>query len=64
MAVQDKDFTETEPELVNDSEPAEELDFSEEEERKSTGKALVRFDPLQRYLAEIRRYPLLSREEE
>lgn len=26
--------------------------------------ALVPFDPLQRYLAEIRRYPLLSREEE
>lgn len=27
-------------------------------------KALVPFDPLQRYLAEIRRFPLLSREEE
>jgi RNA polymerase sigma-32 factor len=26
--------------------------------------ALLRYDPLQRYLAEIRRYPLLSREEE
>jgi hypothetical protein len=25
------------------------------------GKALVPFDPLQRYLAEIRRFPLLSR---
>jgi RNA polymerase sigma-32 factor len=28
------------------------------------GKAIVPFDPLQRYLAEIRRFPLLSREEE
>src|ERR671930_427366 len=28
------------------------------------GRALVPFDPLQRYLAEIRRFPLLSREEE
>jgi RNA polymerase sigma-32 factor len=27
-------------------------------------RALVQYDPLQRYLAEIRRYPLLSREEE
>lgn len=30
----------------------------------SSNKAIVPFDPLQRYLAEIRRYPLLSREEE
>jgi RNA polymerase sigma-32 factor len=28
------------------------------------GKALVPFDPLQRYLTEIRRFPVLSREEE
>lgn len=28
------------------------------------GRALTPFDPLQRYLTEIRRYPLLSREEE
>ena len=27
-------------------------------------KALIPYDPLKRYLAEIRRYPLLSREEE
>src|SRR5512139_1528530 len=32
-------------------------------ERNKTG-ALVRYDPLQRYLSEIRRYPLLSRDEE
>ena len=30
----------------------------------SRGKALVPFDPLQRYLAEIRRFSILSREEE
>lgn len=30
----------------------------------STSTALVRFDPLQRYMAEVRRYSLLSREEE
>jgi RNA polymerase sigma-32 factor len=34
------------------------------DEDKSPSKALVPFEPLQRYLAEIRRYPLLSREEE
>jgi len=34
------------------------------DEDKSPAKNLVPFDPLQRYLTEIRRYPLLSREEE
>src|SRR5690348_18368309 len=34
------------------------------EEPPSGGKALVAYDPLQRYLAEIRRFPLLSREKE
>jgi RNA polymerase sigma-32 factor len=34
------------------------------EEPPSGGKALVPYDPLQRYLTEIRRFPLLSREEE
>lgn len=38
-------------------------DVDEEEEETSQG-ALVPFDPLQRYLSEMRRYPLLSREEE
>jgi RNA polymerase sigma-32 factor len=38
------------------------LDLLEEDE--SSEKALVPFDPLQRYLVEIRRYPLLTREEE
>jgi RNA polymerase sigma-32 factor len=37
---------------------------AEGEETVSSGKALVPFDPLQRYLAEIRRFRLLSREEE
>lgn len=48
--------------------PLPEIDFSKEpidtEEGGSAEKALVAFDPLQRYLAEIRRFSLLSREEE
>jgi RNA polymerase sigma-32 factor len=42
------------PDLPNDT--AEEL--------SPGGKALVSYDPLQRYLTEIRRFPLLTREEE
>jgi len=34
------------------------------EEADASEKALVPYDPLQRYLMEIRRYPLLTREEE
>jgi RNA polymerase sigma-32 factor len=48
-------------------EPAEEALAEEERgatEERRQGGALVRYDPLQRYLSEIRRYPLLSREEE
>ena len=48
--------------------PFPEIDFPKEvidnEEDGGTDKALVTFDPLQRYLAEIRRFALLSREEE
>jgi RNA polymerase sigma-32 factor len=48
--------------------PFPEIDFStgviDSEEAGVSDKALVPFDPLQRYLAEIRRFPLLSREEE
>ncbi len=50
----------------NAPESAEDLLAQEEadaQDQQSTG-ALVRYDPLQRYLSEIRRYPLLSREEE
>jgi RNA polymerase sigma-32 factor len=36
----------------------------DDEKGDDDGRALVPFDPLQRYLTEIRRYPLLSREEE
>jgi RNA polymerase sigma-32 factor len=36
----------------------------EEREGETRDRALAPFDPLQRYLTEIRRYPLLSREEE
>jgi len=48
--------------------PFPEIDFPKEvidsEEDGASDKALVAFDPLQRYLAEIRRFALLSREEE
>jgi RNA polymerase sigma-32 factor len=44
------------------------IDFSNgikgSEDSDVSDKALVPFDPLQRYLAEIRRFPLLTREEE
>ena len=49
------------PEPVEEPLAEEEADATEEREQ---GGALVRYDPLQRYLSEIRRYPLLSREEE
>ncbi|HEY7217151.1 MAG TPA: RNA polymerase factor sigma-32 [Candidatus Binatia bacterium] len=41
-----------------------ELNPGEDGADNPKGKALVPFDPLQRYLAEIRRFKLLSREEE
>jgi RNA polymerase sigma-32 factor len=48
--------------------PFPEIDFPKEvidsEDGGTEDKALVTFDPLQRYLAEIRRFPLLTREEE
>ncbi|MPZ75237.1 MAG: sigma-70 family RNA polymerase sigma factor [Deltaproteobacteria bacterium] len=48
--------------------PIPEVDLSMESGKEnladSTEKALVKFDPLQRYLSEIRRFPLLSRQEE
>jgi RNA polymerase sigma-32 factor len=37
---------------------------AEDADGKSRDKSLVPFDPLQRYLAEIRRFPLLTREDE
>lgn len=39
-------------------------DLNPDEGQRSSANALVPFDSLQRYLTEIRRYPLLSREEE
>ncbi len=59
----------SEAEKISDKNlPFPALDFSkdvvEDEEAGSASKALVPFDPLQRYLAEIRRFSLLSREEE
>lgn len=59
--VRDKDVA-AEKELTGDIDLLKEIDLAGED--ASSEKALVPFDPLQRYLAEIRRYPLLSREEE
>src|SRR5918912_5067 len=44
--------------------PIPDIDLSKEENADSKDKALIPFDPLQRYLTEIRRFPLLSREDE
>src|SRR5262252_3161180 len=60
-------MSEDEKATLNDI-PLPEIDFPKEvidsEEDAGTDRALVTFDPLQRYLAEIRRFPLVSREEE
>lgn len=60
-------MSEDEKATLNDI-PFPEIDFPKEaidsEEGGDVDKALVTFDPLQRYLAEIRRFPLLTREEE
>jgi RNA polymerase sigma-32 factor len=45
-------------------EPLAEAEPVEAEPQSDKSGGLVRYDPLQRYLAEIRKYPLLSREEE
>jgi RNA polymerase sigma-32 factor len=57
--------------MPEDETPRAELDFrlpdlpnDTAEELLPGGKALVSYDPLQRYLTEIRRFPLLTREEE
>jgi RNA polymerase sigma-32 factor len=48
--------------LPNEIDLYQKIDLPDED--KSSSKNLVPVDPLQRYLTEIRRYPLLSREEE
>jgi RNA polymerase sigma-32 factor len=55
----------TEDEKATPNDPST-IDFSKEMMGSEgvSEKALVPFDPLQRYLAEIRRFPLLTREEE
>ena len=46
-------------------EPAgHEMEVSEEIDSSSSGSSLVRYDPLQHYLAEIRKYRFLTKEEE
>ena len=60
-------MSEEEKATLNDI-PIPEIDFPSEtidsEDGDTASKALVTFDPLQRYLAEIRRFSLLSREDE
>lgn len=60
-------MAEDEKEIPTDP-PFPDVDFSKEvvdnEEAGSANRAIVPFEPLQRYLAEIRRFPLLTREEE
>lgn len=67
------DEREVEAEIVLDDEPdaievkPEVVDLEKlkaEDDEKDKPGALVTYDPLQRYLQEIRRYPLLTREEE
>ena len=56
-----------EPEVLPADEPepaATEPDQSADESEKDGAGSLVAYDPLSHYLAEVRRYPLLSREEE
>ena len=49
------------PEIVEDHEI---VDNEKEDKGLQDRTALVPFDPLQRYLMEISKYPMLSREEE
>jgi len=49
---------------LSETDSAEVPEDEDEEPEVEYGGALVPYDPLRRYLAEIRRYPLLSREEE
>ena len=65
MAIENKDPREGNPaEDAEEVEPSEEIELSEGSEAESSPGALVPYDSLQRYLVEIRRYPILSREEE
>ncbi len=61
MADENKEDDRVEP-IAEELAPESEDVGSEEED--AAAAALVRYDPLQRYLTEIRRYPLLSREQE
>lgn len=57
------DHTTQEEKLEPTKDPLPDVEVEGPEVEADTG-AVVHYDPLQRYLAEIRRYPLLSREEE
>ena len=60
MAEEDKDLHSDISSLTADLSK----EFVQDDDSRERAKALVPYDPLQRYLAEIRRFPLLSREEE
>lgn len=72
----DRAVFETEAEVVDpdeadsdeEREPGEEIEVADERERETDGDAdergLARFDPLQAYMREVQRHPLLSADEE
>ncbi len=63
MAIENKDLQDANH-AEDEFESPGEIELSEESEFESQPGALVPYDPLQRYLVEIRRYSILSREEE
>jgi RNA polymerase sigma-32 factor len=63
--VAEEELPETaEPEVVPTAFASGESERPAEEAEQEHGSSLVPYDPLSRYLTEIRRFPLLSREEE
>ena len=72
--VDERAVFDTEAEVIEDSdtdssdeerEPSEERELAEESESETSGDSgLARFDPLQAYMREVQRHPLLSADEE
>jgi RNA polymerase sigma-32 factor len=60
----EKPLDETIPSPRKDEKPPKPLKVAKGGKSESSDKALVKFDPLQRYLSEISKYRLLTREEE
>jgi RNA polymerase sigma-32 factor len=59
-----KPLEETIPSPRKNEKPLKPLKVAKGDKSESSDKALVKFDPLQRYLSEISKYRLLTREEE